>query len=77
MLARRAVRRSSMVTMRMHFKEAMHRLIEKDEVDIESLRVRLQQADAEIDRGEGIELDERTTKSLANHIHQRGLKRLA
>ena len=57
--------------------EAVHRLIEEDEVDIESVRERLRRADAEIDRGEGLELDEHTTKDLARDIHERGLKRLA
>jgi len=57
--------------------EAIHRLIEEDEGDLESLRVRLRQADAEIDRGEGLEFDEDTTKELARDIHERGLRRLA
>ena len=57
--------------------EAVHRLIEEDESDLASLRVRLQQADAEIDRGEGLEYDEHTTKDLARDIHERGMRRLA
>ena len=57
--------------------EAVHRLIEEDEVDLESLRARLQQADSEIDRGEGLEFDERTTKDLAAGIRERGMRRLA
>ena len=57
--------------------EAVHRLIEEDEVDLESLRVRLQQADGEIDRGEGLEFDERTTKDLVGGIRERGMRRLA
>lgn len=57
--------------------EAVHRLIEEDEGDLASLRVRLQQADAEIDRGEGLEFDEDTTKELARDIHHRGMLRLA
>ncbi len=56
--------------------EAVHRLIEEDESDLASLRVRLQQADAEIDRGEGLEYDEHTTKDLARDIHERGMRRL-
>ena len=35
---------------------------------------RLRLADAEIDRGEGLEFDEHTTKNLAK---ERGMKRLA
>ena len=52
--------------------EAVHRLIEEDEMDLQSVRERLRQADAEIDRGEGLEFDEHTTKNLAKEIHQRG-----
>jgi len=57
--------------------EAVHRLIEEDEGDVPSLRTRLRQADAEIDRGEGLEFDENTTKELARDIHERGMRRLA
>ena len=57
--------------------EAVHRLIEEDEVDLQFTRQRLLQSDAEIDRGEGLEFDEHTTKDLAKDIHERGLKRLA
>ncbi len=57
--------------------EAVHRLIEEDEVDLEGLRERLQRADSEIERGEGLEFDEHTTKDLASDIHKRGIKRLA
>ena len=57
--------------------EAVHRLIEEDEGDLESLRVRLQRADAEIDRGEGQEFNEQTTKDLARGIRERGIRRLA
>jgi len=55
----------------------VHRLIEEDEVDLDALRTRLQQADAEIDRGDGLEFDERTTKDLAGGIRERGMRRLA
>jgi antitoxin ParD1/3/4 len=57
--------------------EAVHRLIEEDEVDLESIQERLRHADAEIDRGEGLEFDEHTTKDLAKDIHERGMRRLA
>ena len=57
--------------------EAVHRLIEEDEVDLVGLRERLQRADAEIERGEGLEFDEQTTKDLAKDIRERGIKRLA
>ncbi len=57
--------------------EAVHRLIEEDEVDLDALRARLQHADAEIDRGEGLEFDEHTTKDLASGIRERGIRRLA
>lgn len=57
--------------------EAVHRLIEEDEVDLAELRGRLQRADSEIERGEGLEFDEHTTKDLASDIHKRGIKRLA
>ncbi len=50
---------------------------EEDEIDLNALRVRLQQADAEIDRGKGLEFDERTTKDLAGRIRERGIRRLA
>ncbi len=56
--------------------EAVHRLIEEDDLDIEALRERLRRADAEIDRGEGLEFDEQTTRHLAEDIHARGLRRL-
>jgi len=49
---------------------------EEDEVDLDSLRARLQQADAEIDRGEGLEFGEHTTKDLAAGIRERGMLRL-
>ncbi|HXP83855.1 MAG TPA: type II toxin-antitoxin system ParD family antitoxin [Bryobacteraceae bacterium] len=58
-------------------REAVHRLIEEDEVDLGALRSRLQQADAEIDRGEGLEFDEHTTKDLASGVRERGMRRLA
>src|SRR5258708_30043703 len=45
--------------------EAVRRLIEENEGDLASLRIRLREADAEIDRGEGLEFDEDTTKKLA------------
>ena len=57
--------------------EAVHRLIEEDEGNLDVLRARLQQADAEIDRGEGLEFDEHTTKDLAGRIRERGIRRLA
>ena len=57
--------------------EAIHRLIEEDELDLDALRERLRQADAEIDRGEGMDFDEHTTTNLAGDIHEQGLKRLA
>jgi antitoxin ParD1/3/4 len=57
--------------------EAVRRLIEEDEGDLASLREKLRQADAEIDRGEGLEFDEDTTKELARDIHDRGMRRLA
>jgi Arc/MetJ-type ribon-helix-helix transcriptional regulator len=57
--------------------EAVHRLIEEDEGDLVSLHARLRQADAEIDRGEGLEFDEHTTKDLARDIRERGMRRLA
>ena len=57
--------------------EAVHRLIEEDEGDLAPLRVRLRQSDEEIDRGEGVEYDEHTTKELARDIRERGMRRLA
>ena len=58
--------------------EAVHRLIEQDEeTDFEGLRLRLQQADAEIERGEGLEFNTHTTKDLARDIHERGVRRFA
>lgn len=58
-------------------REAVERLLEEEEADLEDLRARLRNAEAEIDRGEGIELDEHTTAAFARDIHERGLKRLA
>jgi putative addiction module CopG family antidote len=57
--------------------EAVLRLIEEDEMDLDSIRTRLGQADAEIDRGEGSDFDENTTSNLARDIHAGGMKRLA
>jgi len=57
--------------------EAVHRLIEEDAVDLDEIRARLQQADAEIDRGKGLEYDEHTTRQLAGDIHRRGMRKLA
>ena len=57
--------------------EAVQRLMEEDEGDLMVLRERLQRADAEIDRGEGLEFDEHTTKDLVRGIRERGLRRLA
>jgi putative addiction module CopG family antidote len=56
--------------------EAVHRLIEEDELDVDALRKELRRADAEIERGEGLEFDEQTTRRLAEDIRTRGLKRL-
>jgi len=57
--------------------EAVHRLIEEDESDLDTIRTRLSEADAEIDRGEGSDFDENTTSNLARDIHARGMRRLA
>ena len=57
--------------------DAVHRLVEEDALDLESIRYRLQQADGEIERGEGLEFDEQTSQDLAKEIHERGLRRLA
>jgi antitoxin ParD1/3/4 len=57
--------------------EAVHRLMEEDEGDLTLLQARLQRADAEIDRGEGLEFDDRTTKDLLRGIRERGLRKLA
>ena len=57
--------------------EAVHRLIEEDDRDLDSILERLRQADAEIDRGEGSDFDENTTIDLARDIHARGVERLA
>jgi len=55
--------------------EAVHRPIEEDELEFEALQERLQRADAEIERGEGLEFGGQTTQRLAEDIHARGLKR--
>ncbi len=55
----------------------MHPLMEDDEGDLALLQARLQRADAEIERGEGQEFDECTTKDLLRGIRERGLRRLA
>jgi Arc/MetJ-type ribon-helix-helix transcriptional regulator len=54
--------------------EAVHRLIEEEDMDLESLRQRLQRADTEIERGEGLEFDENTTRHLAMDIRKRGAR---
>ena len=61
----------------LRIQEAIHRLVEEDELDLDAPRERLRQADGEIDRGEGMDFDEHTTKALARDIHERGLNRLA
>ncbi len=45
--------------------EAVRRLIEEEESDLDALREHLRQADAEIDRGEGLEYDDETGVNLA------------
>jgi len=57
---------------------AVQRLLEEEEEEahLEEVRARTQAADAEIDRGEFVEYDERTIRNLAKDIHERGLKRL-
>ena len=57
--------------------EAVHRIIEEDEIDLDALRARLLHADTEIDRGEGLEFDEHTTKDLVADIRERGMRTLA
>lgn len=57
--------------------EAVHRLIEEGEGDLDAIRLRLQRADAEIDRGEALEFDECTSQDLARVIHDRGIRRSA
>ena len=57
--------------------EAISRLIEDDEGSLASLRRKLRDADAEVDRGDGVEFDEHTTVDLARQIHERGKRRLA
>jgi len=47
------------------------------EGDLAALRLRLREAEAQLDRGEGIELDEETTPAFFRDIRERGLKRLA
>jgi hypothetical protein len=60
-----------------HRARAGSHLIEEDEVDLDALRARLHQADSEIDRGEGLEFDEHTTKDLTGGIRERGMRKLA
>ena len=50
---------------------------EEDEVDLNALRARLKQADAEIDRGQGLEFNEHSTRDLAADIRARGMRKLA
>jgi Arc/MetJ-type ribon-helix-helix transcriptional regulator len=47
------------------------------EGDLNVLRTQLREAEAQLDRGEGIELDEETTAAFFRDIRERGLKRLA
>ncbi len=56
--------------------EAVHRLLEEDEVDSGTLLSILMARDEEINCGESLELDGQTTKQLAEDVHQRGLRRL-
>jgi putative addiction module CopG family antidote len=60
--------------------EAVHRLIDEENQEDTGhgeIRVRIEAAEAEINRGEYVEYDETTIHDLAKDIHDRGLKRLA
>ncbi len=74
---RQKLERGDYDTADVFIREAVHRLIEEDEVDLADLRERLQRADSEIERGEGLEFDEDTTKDFTSDIHERGIKHWA
>ena len=60
--------------------EAVRRLIDEeqeDDADLDEIRAHIDAAEAEIDRGDYVEYDERTSRELAKDVHDRGLKRLA
>ena len=57
--------------------EAVQRLVEEDEQDQTLLLVKLQEANAEIDRGMCMEFDAQTTRSLARDIQERGRARVS
>jgi Arc/MetJ-type ribon-helix-helix transcriptional regulator len=59
--------------------EAVERLLDEVEAegDLGALRASLREAEAELDRGEGIELDDQGLDAFVRDIHERGLKRLA
>jgi predicted transcriptional regulator len=49
----------------------------ESEDDLDELRRSLEEADAEIDRGEGIEINDDNAEAFFQGIRERGLKRLA
>src|SRR5258707_11474355 len=60
--------------------EAVERLVEADEEEHthrNEIRKRIAAAEAEIDRGEFTEYDERTLADLPRQVRERGMKRLA
>lgn len=57
--------------------EAVRRLIGADEADLDALREILRTRNADIERGDAIEFDQRTTSNLASDISSRGQRRLA
>ena len=60
--------------------EAVQRLVDEEKEEDahrDEILVRIQAAEAEIDRGDYREYDEETIHELAQDVHERGLKKLA
>lgn len=56
--------------------EAIHRLLNEEEADLDLIREKLRAADAEIDRGDCVNLGENEVQRLALEVSARGRKRL-
>ncbi len=57
--------------------QAILRLIEEEDAEdaqVEDIRLRVEAAEAEIDRGEFVEFDAETVPNLAADVHKRGLQ---
>ena len=79
-VVQRKVRRGQYPNVTALVHEAVQRLVEADEEEHEhvvEIRKRLAVAEAQIDRGEFTEYDEKTLADLPRQVRERGMKRLA